>query len=79
MSSGYSEWWGESLIAFCYQEIDCLENNYDDIPDGSDCKAKLEEFIKDEDRDLNLDYILMKSCEPVISEYCEVSQASVYI
>lgn len=48
-----------------------MEDNIEDASD--DCKKMLEEYIEDQDADIHMDYIIMKSCEPTMKKYCDVS------
>ncbi|XP_071092042.1 Golgi apparatus protein 1-like [Haliotis cracherodii] len=49
-------------------EMECLQNNYDDLSEG--CQKVIGELVEDEDEDIELDHILMKSCTPMIKRFC---------
>lgn len=54
------------------QEMQCLQDKFDDISDDK-CREKVKEFIQDEDEDIDLDAILMRACTPMIKKFCNVS------
>jgi len=40
----------------------------------SECVKLLGQYIEDQDADYQLDFILMKSCEPTLKKHCEVGE-----
>ena len=42
-------------------------------PNNPGCKEMVEDYIKSQDADYQLDTILMKACEPNIRKHCDVS------
>jgi hypothetical protein len=57
----------------CYilQEIKCLQNKYKDLEDK--CKKAIQTFTKMTISNPTLDFLLMKSCEPMIPLFCSVN------
>jgi len=41
----------------------------------SECVKLLGQYIEDQDADYQLDFILMKSCEPTLKKHCEVGES----
>lgn len=52
------------------QEIECLQDNFEDLSES--CQEAVGNFTEDEDEDIELDKILMKSCTPMIKKFCQV-------
>ncbi|XP_052816118.1 Golgi apparatus protein 1-like [Mya arenaria] len=50
------------------EELECLQDNYDELE--GECKEEVGKLIQDEDEDLDLDTILMKACTPMIKQFC---------
>ena len=46
----------------------CLQEKFDDLTD--ECKETIEKYTEDESKDIRLDQILVKSCMPIINEFC---------
>ena len=55
-------------IILIQKELRCLQEKFDDLSD--DCKSAIEKYTEDESKDIRLDQILVKSCLPIINEYC---------
>ena len=58
------------MIFVVYQEMECLQSHYDDL--NNECQWAVGNFTEDEDSDPNMDKLLMKSCSPMIKQFCEV-------
>ena len=58
------------VISFLLQEIQCLQDNYEDLRD--ECQDAIGNFTEDEDEDIELDTILMRACTPMIKKFCAV-------
>ncbi|XP_067651519.1 Golgi apparatus protein 1-like isoform X2 [Haliotis asinina] len=52
-------------------EMECLQNNYDEL--SEDCQQVIGDLMEEEDKDIELDHILMKACTPMIKRFCNVS------
>jgi Golgi apparatus protein 1 len=50
-------------------ELKCLQSNYRQLEDS--CRDSIREFTQDENKDIRLDQILMRSCTSTIQEYCQ--------
>jgi Golgi apparatus protein 1 len=46
----------------------CLQNKLEELTE--ECKTAIKQFTEDESKDIRLDQILMKSCLPIITEFC---------
>lgn len=68
----------EDLSKFCSQnneltkikgeELRCLQKNFKDLEE--DCRKQVASLTKEENQDIRLDQILLKSCLPTIDRYC---------
>lgn len=64
------------LVKFCSEanvnqkgeELRCLQKNLKNLQD--DCKEAIVKYTSDESKDIRLDQILMKSCMPIMNQYC---------
>ena len=52
-------------------ELKCLQDNYDDLQ-YEDCREAVGELIEEEDKDAQMDRVLMKSCSNMIKKFCGV-------
>ena len=64
------------LVTFAFQEIECLQDNMEELSEK--CRLAVGNFTEDEDEDLELDRILMKACTPMIKKFCQVIDESLY-
>ncbi|KAL3859182.1 hypothetical protein ACJMK2_009412 [Sinanodonta woodiana] len=50
-------------------EIACLQDMFEKLDD--DCRKAIGNFTEDEDEDIELDNILMRSCTPMLKRFCQ--------
>ena len=66
----------EHLIIYLFQEMECLQDNFDELSER--CQWAVGNFTEDEDSDPNMDKLLMKYCSPMIKKFCDVSKFSFF-